>query len=194
MNINADIFTGINNGVQSVYGQDFPVSYCEFKMVDNERIDYMNRILAEQKKFGNEYAPMASYHIDAEAFENIKRVRNLLESLFPIAVAAAVLIGVFGPGLVIMQSAKEAAFLRILGVTKKRARCMLAFEQIILCMAGIVLVAGGIVLYNSGLFVRGAYTLGVCWSLYLLGCICGASIAAVHVTRNRILELLQVKE
>lgn len=193
-NVNANIFTGINNDTQSVYGQDYPISYSEFKMADNERIDYMNKILEEQKKQGNQYAPMASYHIDAEAFENIKRVRNLLESLFPIAVAAAVLIGVFSPGLVILQSAKEAAFLRILGVTKKRARCMLVSEQIILCIAGIVLVAGGMALYNSGLFARGVQTLAACWALYLLGCICGASIAAVQVTRHRVLELLQVKE
>lgn len=193
-NVNANIFTGINNDTQSVYGQDYPISYSEFKMADNERIDYMNKILEEQKKQGNQYAPMASYHIDAEAFENIKRVRNLLESLFPIAVAAVVLIGVFSPGLVILQSAKEAAFLRILGVTKKRTRCMLVSEQIILCIAGIVLVAGGMALYNSGLFARGVQTLAACWALYLLGCICGASIAAVQVTRHRVLELLQVKE
>lgn len=190
----ANIFTGINNGTESVYGQTYAIGYSEFKVADNEKVEQVSRLLEEQKKQESEYAPIASFHIDVEALENIKRVYHLLESLFPIAVAAAALIGVFGPGLVIMQSAKEAAFLRILGVTKKRARCMLVFEQIILCIAGIVLVAGGMTLYNYGLFARGAQTLAICWTLYLLSCICGASIAAVQVTRHRILELLQVKE
>ncbi len=194
VSVNGNIFTGINNGAESVYGQAYAIGYSEFKMADNEKVEEANSLLEEQKEQENKYAPMASFHIDAEALENIKRIRNLLESLFPIAVAAAALIGMFGPGLVIMQSAKEAAFLRILGVTKKRACCMLVFEQIILCISGIVLVAGGLALYNSGLFARGAQTLTACWALYLLGCICGASIAAVQVTRHRILELLQVKE
>jgi ABC-type antimicrobial peptide transport system permease subunit len=111
--------------------------------------------------------------------------------LFPIALAGAVLIGLTAPGLIIIQSAKEAAILRVLGVTKKRARCMLIFEQIGLCVVGIILAAGGLVLYNSGLFMRSAETLAVCGVLYLLGCICAAFGASVSVTRRRILELLQ---
>jgi len=93
-----------------------------------------------------------------------------------------------------MQSAKEAALLRVLGVTKKRARCILMFEQIVLCAVGISLAAGVLVLYNSGLFARSAGTLAVCGALYLSGCVCGAFGASVQVTRRRILELIQVKE
>ena len=104
------------------------------------------------------------------------------------------LIGLFGPLLVILQSAQEAAFLRILGVTKKRARCMLAIEQIVLCIAGIILVAGGLALYDPGRFARGIETFAVCFGLYLLGCVCGAVAASIQVTRHRLLELLQVKE
>ena len=108
-----------------------------------------------------------------------------------IAIAAALMIGIFGSGLVIMQSAQEAAFLRILGVTKKRARCMLVFEQVFLCIAGIAFVAAGAALYSPGMFARSADTLAACWLLYLAGCICGAFAAAMQVTRLRALELLQ---
>ncbi len=185
----------MNESLEQIYGNSFPVTYSEFTLSDNDKLVGLNSLLEELKMESQEIsAPMASFHIDSESLENIKRVRDLLASLFPIAVAAAVLIGLFGPGLVVMQSAKEAAFLRVIGVTKKRARCMLVLEQILLCAAGLTLVAAGLALSNPGLFARSTQTLATCWMLYFLGCICGASAAAIQVTRHRILELLQVKE
>ncbi len=190
----AGIFTVVNEATQGLYGQPFSVGYCEFTLTDNGKLTEAEELLEGLKKKGIEHARMASFHIDTEPLKNARRIRDLLDSLFPIAVAAAVLIGLFGPGLLIIQSAQEAAFLRILGVTKKRARCMLMLEQIILCIAGLVLVAGILVLFSPGRFVRSVETLAVCWALYLLGGVCGAFAAAVQVTRHRVLELLQVKE
>ncbi len=192
--VNAGIFGAINQASENLYSQPFTVDYCEFTLADNGKLKELNNLLEEKKNVGMRYSPLSSYHVDAEPLENARRMRELLESLFPIAVAAAVMIGVFGPGLVILQSAQEAAFLRILGVTKKRARCMLVLEQIILSIAGIVLVAGSLALIQPGLFVRSTETLAFCWSLYFLGCISGALAAAVQVTRYKVLELLQVKE
>lgn len=188
------IFTGIRSSAESVYGQPFPVGYCEFTLADNDRLGELNSLLDELKSRGLKYSKMASFHVDAGALKNIARVCGLLESLFPLAMAAAALIGVFGPLLVIHQSAQEAAFLRVLGVTKKRARCMLAFEQIVLCIVGTALVSVGIALLQPELFARSIQMLAVCFGLYLLGGVCGAAMAAVQVTRHRVLELLQVKE
>lgn len=188
------IFTGIKSSAESVYGQPFPVGYCEFTLADNDRLGELNSLLDELKNRGLKYSKMASFHVDAGALKNIARVCGLLESLFPLAMAAAALIGVFGPLLVIHQSAQKAAFLRVLGVTKKRARCMLAFEQIILCIVGTALVSVGIALLEPGLFARSVQLLAACFGLYLLGGVCGAAMAAVQVTRHKVLELLQVKE
>ncbi len=192
--VNAGIFAALNESAETLYSQPFPVDYCEFTLTDNEKIMELDSLLDEQKSKGMRYSPLASYHIDSDLFKTTKRIRNLLESLFPIAVAAAVLVGLLGPGLVIIQSAKEAAFLRILGVTKKRARCMLVLEQIVLCLVGIALVAMILTVFSPGLVVRSTKTLAFCWALYFLGNVCGTFTAAVQVTRHRILELLQVKE
>ncbi len=188
------IFSGIRCDQQSLFSMDFPVGSCEFTLADNDRVDELEAILEEKQSRSVIYSPDPSYYLDTGGLGNIERIRGLLESLFPIAVAAAVAIGLFGPLLVILQSAQQAAFLRILGVTKKRARCMLVLEQIVLCVTGIVLVAGGIALYDPGRFTRGIETFAACYGLYLLGCVCGATAAAIQVTRHRLLELLQVKE
>ncbi len=191
----AGIFAAVNSGAEMLFSSfPFPVGYCEFTLADNTKILEMDNLLEELKTGSIQYSPAAYYHIDTDLLENTKRIRNLLVSLFPIAVAAAVLIGLFGPGLLILQSAQEAAFLRILGVTKKRARCMLIFEQILLCLAGIALAAGVLALFSPEWFMRSTQTLAFCWSLYFLGGFCGAFVAAVQVTRYKLLELLQVKE
>lgn len=188
------IYAGINWTMEELYGQKFSFGYCEFLLADNGKADEVDRKLTNLKNSNSKYARNASYYIDSEALKDVVRIRTLLESLFPIAVAAAVFIGMAGYLLVILQSAKEAAILRILGVTKKRVRCMLTLEQVLLCLTGISFVVCGLVLYSPGLFARSTQTLVICYVLYFLGCLCGAVAAAVHVTRGRVLELLQVKE
>lgn len=194
-NVSDSIITGINSGAQDVYGQPFPFGYSEFTLADNVKLNELNSMMErEQKESQKEYAPMAYFHIDSESLENIVRIRDLLVALFPVAVAAAILIGMFGSGMVIVQSAQEAAFLRVLGVTKKRVRLILVIRQIILCAVGICIVAGGLYLFFPEMSARSGRTLAACLSLYFAGSVLGAAAAAVHVTRRRVLELLQVKE
>lgn len=193
-NIKNGIFTGIQSDLTTLFSMDFSMDHCEFTLADNDRLEELYDLMDKLKGRSADYAVEISYHIDAGGLSNIERIRGLLESLFPIAVAAAVLIGVFGPLLIILQSAQEAAYMRILGVTKKRARCMLVFEQLALCVAGIILVAAGMLWYSPDLFGRSAETLSSCFALYFLGSVCGAAAASVQVTRHKVLELLQVKE
>ncbi len=192
--VNDGIFAAVNQAAENLYSQPFPVNYCEFTLTDNERLLELNSLLEEQKRKGTEYSPQASFHINSDLLEHTKRMQQLLTSLFPIAVAAAILIGLFGYGLVIIQSAQEAAFLRILGVAKKRVRRRLVSEQIFLCILGTLLVAGALALFAPGLFGKSIESLAGCWGLYLLACILGAFVAAAEVTRYKALELLQRKE
>lgn len=194
VNVRDGIFAGIRSDLTRLFSVDFTVEHCEFTLADNDELDELDELLQKMKNGSAMYSEMVSYHIDSGGLTNIERIRGLLESLFPIAVAAAVLIGLFGPLLVILQSAVEAAFLRVLGVTKKRTRCILVLEQILLCIAGIALVLGGLALYDPERFVRGIETFAACYGLYFLGCVCGAAVAAIQVTRHKVLELLQVKE
>ncbi len=194
MDHKSSVFTVANSAAEALYGQPFPAGYCEFTLADNGKLGELNAFLEGQKKQDIKYARMASFYVDASGLENTRRIRDLLSSLFPVALAAAALIGLFGAGLVILQSAKEAALLRILGVTKKRAGCMMALEQVVLCIAAVALVAGALALSDPGRFSRSVQTLVACWSLYLLSCACGALVVSVLVARRKVLELLQVKE
>jgi len=194
MSIDSGIFAAVNRAAENLYSQPFPLKYCDFTLSDNEKLSDLTELLNTQRLDNIRHARMASFFIDSAELDNIRFVRDLLILLFPIAVTAAVFIGSAAPGLIIVQSAKAAALMRVLGVTKKRTRCILMFEQVGLCVVGLSLVAGGLALYNSGLFAGSAETLAISGTLYLSGCFCAAFWASVHVTRSRVLELIQVKE
>lgn len=192
--INKGIFAEINSAAEYAFGDYFTVDYSEFNLTDNERLEELEKLMEEEKTRGWEQAPQASYYIDSVGVENIQRICKLLESMFPIAVAVVLIIGLLGPGLIIVQAAREAAYLRVLGVTKKRTWCMMVLEQILLCMAGITLVICVLFLYSPGLFARSMETLFKCFLLYFMSCVFGTFAAAIQVTCHKILELLHVKE
>jgi hypothetical protein len=186
------------NGIASVYeleGRPFPLEFSEFLLTDNRRLAELTVLFDEHESKSRQDTYFgADYFTDTSELDSVRRVRDLLILLFPIAVTAAIALGMAAPGLIIVQSSKEAAILRVLGTTKLRTRNILAIEQICLCVFGLALAAVGLVLFNSDLFVRSANMLALCGGLYLLGCTSAAAVASVLVTKRKVLELLQVKE
>jgi ABC-type antimicrobial peptide transport system permease subunit len=174
-------------------------AFAETVLSDNERVEDINTLLenyaaSSMGYWNSDSAGSASYYTDTTELDNIRRVRDLLTALFPIAVAAAVLIGAAVPILIIIQSSKEAAIMRVLGTTKKRTIAILALEQVILCILGIVIATGVLLIYNAELFIQSGSTLAICAGIYLAASIAAALIAAAATTNKKALELLQVKE
>lgn len=119
---------------------------------------------------------------------------SLLMVLYPITVAISALIGLGLGVLLLLSAAKEAAILRVLGVTKTGARVTLSAEYLLLSLIGVKLGLIVLLLVNNNaspvldspvLFASG---------LYLLGALFGSLIGAVSITNRKPLALLQVKE
>ena len=86
--------------------------------------------------------------MDTTEADNIYKIYKLIETLYPIAAIIAILIGAVLPGLIIIQSAKEASILRVLGTTKRRTRVMLLLEQLLLCLIGLILAFAVLAIVN----------------------------------------------
>ena len=188
------IYAPAGRGAEAVYGGKFTMQVGEFVLADNGKVEelraYAEKMISQSLRF----SPFVSYTMDTAKLEDIIRIRDLLELLFPIAVAAAVITGFIAPGMIVIQSAKEAAILRVLGTTKKRTRCILVLEQIFLCIVGLIIAAAGLIIYDTKMFMEAWKTLIICGGLFLLGCTLGVWMASAAVTRRRALELLQTKE
>jgi hypothetical protein len=116
---------------------------------------------------------------------------SLLRLLYPVAIALSAIIG-FGLSLLLMlQNAKVAAIMRVLGTTKTKSRATLCFEQIAVCIAGLVM--GLIALAALGWGFGSISSLGLA-GVYLVGAVVGTVVGSVVVTNRPPLDLLQVRE
>ena len=116
---------------------------------------------------------------------------SLLRLLYPVAIALSAIIGLGLSMLLMLQNAKVAAIMRVLGMPRSNTSVTLCAEQMSVCLAGLVLglvaltISGWGFGFSSSLLLAGIYFAGV-----LAGTICGA----VLITNRPPLELLQVKE
>ena len=128
-----------------------------------------------------------SLYLDTAEADRIRKMANLLSTLYPIALGVALLLGGFLPGLMVLQNSRETAILRVLGMSRKRVCAMLTGEQVLLCIIGLVL------------GVATAFLLGAGWELtypglHLAACLIGSVIFAWVSTGKDLLSLLQAKE
>lgn len=127
-----------------------------------------------------------------QAVEPLERNVSLLEVLYPAMCVLAALLAAGLAALLVMQSAKEAAILRVLGVRRSRTAALVTLEQAIPAALGVLVGALALALLSpAGLCWRDVW---LCAAGYVLGAALGAGASAALRTRKNPLELLQVKE
>ncbi|MDR2357430.1 MAG: ABC transporter permease [Oscillospiraceae bacterium] len=188
---NMSAFTpGVREDTKS-FGFSIELDVAEFTLADN-------RLAGEMREYGEKMADgslvgRVDFIMDTSKLDNLVKTLNLLNALYPIAVAAALLIGGFLCSLVIFQSSKDAAIMRIQGTTKRKTRLILALEQIFLSVAGLALGACALLAYNgSELTAVGGLALFTC--LYFAAVVAASAVSSAAATRKNVLELLQTKE
>ncbi len=134
------------------------------------------------------------FDMDTSEADQVYKIYRLLETLYPMTAALAVLLGAVLPGLIILQTAKEASVLRALGTTKRRTRSILSLEQALLCLIGLLL--AGILTFavHRTDFTEIIRPLRYYLGGHLAACIIGSLVFAISVTKKNVLNLLQEKE
>jgi ABC-type antimicrobial peptide transport system permease subunit len=116
---------------------------------------------------------------------------SLLKLLYPVAIVLSAIIGLGLSLLLMLQNAKVAAIMRVLGTSKKKSRTTLCAEQTVVCLLGLAI--GLVVLAILGWGFGFASSLFLAW-IYLAGTSIGTVVGTTIVTNRPPLELLQVKE
>jgi ABC-type antimicrobial peptide transport system permease subunit len=164
-------------------------SFVEYSVVDNNEID---PLLQKMKSLG---ITDKNYLMDTEALDKIKENLKIYELLFPIVAVVLILIGGLLSGLMVLQSAKDAALLRMIGTTKVRTRIMLAGQQLVLCTVGLILGIIAISLYNGAEHMEAMRSLLVgCALLFGLCYVASTAVCSWVVTRQEVMALLQTRE
>jgi hypothetical protein len=178
------------------YSSELTFDRVEFSLTSPRNADKFSELAKKMvsASIGSIGAAGFTFVMDTSEADNILRTINMLDNLYPIAVAVAAIMGSLFPGLIVMQADREAAIMCVLGTTKKRTRLMLTLEQTVLCLGGFVCAVLVLLMINGVLPATVTGPLAVYAALHFAMCIAGALVCAVIVTRRRILELLQVKE
>jgi len=115
----------------------------------------------------------------------------LLRLLYPVAIALSAIIGLGLSVLLMLQNAKIAAIMRVLGTSKRKTRTTLSVEQMMICLFGLAL---GLILLTVIGWGFGFASSLVLAGIYFAGAAIGTIAGAVIITNKAPLELLQVKE
>ena len=175
--------------LQNLFADYVPLSYAEYTLNDYHKATEF-RSYAWRAIYGSR----AEFSMETQEADRVYQTYRLLELLFPIAFVLALILGAVLPAGVILQSAKEASLLRVLGTAKGRTRSMLSLEQIFLCLLGILLAGLGLAAVKGSALGQVKELLAVYAGAHFLLCALAAFLASAAVTRRRVLELLQTKE
>jgi len=119
----------------------------------------------------------------------MRQILLILELIHPIAIGLAIVIGTGLALLLMLQNAKNAAIMRVLGASLTKTRLVLWSEQILISLIGLTI--GLTVLVAAGQSLASMVTLA---GLYFAGVVVGASTGGIIVTSKAPLDLLQVRE
>ena len=118
----------------------------------------------------------------------LERHAELLRLIQLMTIAVSAIIGAGFAMLLMLQRAKNAAIMRVLGMPRHKAQVLLWLGHIILCIVGGLagLLVAAVVGLNDGVLIVALP--------YLAGAVVGAAAGAVMITNRAPLDLLQVKD
>jgi len=133
-------------------------------------------------------------HIDDDVIYNViipmEQSLSLLRVLYPIAIGVAFVLALGLSLLTMLQSAKNAAIMRVLGKPKMISQIMLNVEQLMVYVVGIALGLFALLITGTFLGVTPLFLAGI----YFGGAVIGSVIGAFVISMRAPLSLLQVRE
>ncbi len=174
----------------------FMVSKFELDIAEYTLADYQQA--AEFREYVREQLEQSwsavQFTMDTSYADRIYKIHRLIESLYPLAVAAALLLGGVLPGLIVLHGSKEISILRALGVRARDCVILYTLSQVLCALAGLVLGAAMVLVILrpelSGVVVPFALYVAA----HLAACGLGSGVFAWLCARKRVLEQFQAKE
>ena len=134
------------------------------------------------------------FTMDTSYADRIYKIHRLIESLYPLAVAAALLLGGVLPGLIVLHSSKEISILRALGVRARDCVLLYTLAQVLCALAGLVLGIAMVLVVLRPELGEVIVPFAIYLAAHLAACALGSGVFAWLCARKRVLEQLQAKE
>ena len=132
--------------------------------------------------------------LDTSYADRIYEMHRLLETLYPLTIAAALLLGGILPGLTVLHASKEVSILRALGTKTGKCVGIYALAQVLCALVGLILGFVLVILIQKPELKAVLKPFGIYLAAHLAACAIGSGVFAWLCARKRVLEQLQAKE
>ena len=134
------------------------------------------------------------FTMDTSYADRMYKIHRLIESLYPLAVAAALLLGGVLPGLIVLHGSREISILRALGVRARDCVILYTLSQVLCALAGLVLGIAAVLVALRPEWSEVVVPFAIYLAAHLAACALGSGVFAWLCARKRVLEQLQAKE
>ena len=126
--------------------------------------------------------------------DRIYKIHQLIETLYPLTIAAALLLGGVLPGLTVLHASREISVLRALGAKIRKCVGLYALAQVLCAFVGLLLGFLLVLLIQRPEPGTGLKPFALYLLAHLAACALGSGVFAWLCARKRVLEQLQAKE
>ena len=186
----SSVFTPGCLEVNFLYGKLTILDVIEATLTDNHKA-------AEYHEYGTALAAKnltgeIAFLMDTSSLDNISNNMKLMDMLFPIVTAAILVIAAFLCSLLIVQTTRDIAIMRVLGTSKRTVRTLMVLEHTAICFIGILISLA--VCYVRQVPEAAIPGMLFVSAMYLITALISTIIASIAASRKNVLELLQTKE
>ncbi|MBR3059340.1 MAG: hypothetical protein IKG89_01860 [Oscillospiraceae bacterium] len=182
---------GANQFLKCFYAGDFNLEIAEYTLNDYlqaaEFRNYARGLLDGVK--GD-----AVFTMDTGNADRIYEMHRLLETLYPLTIAAALLLGGVLPGLMVLHASREISILRALGVKVRSCVGVYTAAQVLCAGLGLLLGLALVFVIRRPEWSAAARPFGLYLAAHLAASALGSGVFAWLSARRHVLELLQSKE
>ncbi len=174
----------------------FMISKFELDIAEYTLVDYHRA--AEFKEYVREELEKSwsavKFSMDTSYADRLYKIHRLIESLYPLAVAAALLLGGVLPGLIVLHGSREISILRALGVRARDCVILYTLSQVLCALAGLVIGIAMVLVILHPEMGEVIVPFAIYLAAHLAACGLGSGFFAWLCARKRVLEQLQAKE
>ena len=169
----------------------FLLDIAEYTLTDYHRAEDLNVVVKEAMDGGK---GNARFHMDTSNADRIYRIHRLLETLYPLTVAAVLLLGGVLPGLTVLHASPQISVLRALGAKAGKCVSIYTLAQVLCALAGLVLGLALVLAVQRPELGAVLRPFGVYLAAHLAACALGSGVFAWLCARKHVLAQLQAKE
>ncbi len=134
------------------------------------------------------------FHMDTSYADRIYKIHQLIETLYPLTIAAALLLGCVLPGLTVLHASRQISVLRALGAKVGKCVGIYTLAQVMCALFGMVLGFLLVILTQRPELAAVWRPFGIYLAAHLAVCAVGSGVFAWLCARKHVLAQLQAKE